>query len=85
VTSVAALPVLAATPVEALALDLVHGEVPAGVDLTGKTVVAGVVSGRDVWRTERGRALAALHAVRALGAEVSVGTSCSLLHVPYDP
>ena len=80
----AALPVLAATPVEALALDLVHGEVPAGVDLTGKTVVAGVVSGRDVWRTERGRALAALHAVRALGAEVSVGTACSLLHVPYD-
>jgi 5-methyltetrahydropteroyltriglutamate--homocysteine methyltransferase len=79
-----ALPVLAATPVEAISLDLVHGGVPAGVDLTGKTIVAGVVSGRDVWRTDRGRALAALYAVRDLGAEVSVGTSSSLLHVPYD-
>jgi 5-methyltetrahydropteroyltriglutamate--homocysteine methyltransferase len=80
----AALPVLAATPVEAIGLDLVHGAVPTGVDLSGKTVVAGVVSGRDVWRTERGPALASLYAVRDLGAEVSVGTSSSLLHVPYD-
>ncbi|MEV4806090.1 5-methyltetrahydropteroyltriglutamate--homocysteine S-methyltransferase [Nonomuraea sp. NPDC049421] len=75
-----ALPVLAGTPVEALGLDLVRGGVPA-VDLTGKTVVAGVVSGRDVWRTSQERALAALAAVRA--SRVTVSTSCSLLHVPY--
>ncbi|MGW0202921.1 5-methyltetrahydropteroyltriglutamate--homocysteine S-methyltransferase, partial [Nonomuraea sp. NPDC003201] len=76
-----ALPVLAETPVEAIGIDLVRGAVPA-LDLTGKTVVAGVVSGRDVWRTSPGRALAALGAVRA--SEVVVSTSCSLLHVPYD-
>ncbi|MBF8192501.1 5-methyltetrahydropteroyltriglutamate--homocysteine S-methyltransferase [Nonomuraea sp. K274] len=76
-----ALPVLAGTPVEAIGVDLVRGGVP-GADLTGKTVVAGVVSGRDVWRTSPERALAALGAVRA--SEVVVSTSCSLLHVPYD-
>ncbi|TDD47297.1 5-methyltetrahydropteroyltriglutamate--homocysteine S-methyltransferase [Nonomuraea terrae] len=76
-----ALPVLAATPVEALGVDLVRGGVPE-IDLTGKTVVAGVVSGRDVWRTPPERALAALGAIRA--SRVTVSTSCSLLHVPYD-
>jgi 5-methyltetrahydropteroyltriglutamate--homocysteine methyltransferase len=77
------LPALAATGVEAIGIDLVHGRVPS-VPLTGKTVVAGVVSGRDVWRTDRGAALAALYAVRDLGATVAVGTSCSLMHVPHD-
>ncbi|MEV4554977.1 5-methyltetrahydropteroyltriglutamate--homocysteine S-methyltransferase [Nonomuraea wenchangensis] len=80
----AALPALAATPVEAIGLDLVRGGVPVA-DLTGKTVVAGVVSGRDVWRTPTERALAALAALSATGAErVAVSTSCSLLHVPHD-
>ncbi|MGP3957123.1 5-methyltetrahydropteroyltriglutamate--homocysteine S-methyltransferase [Nonomuraea sp. 3N208] len=76
-----ALPVLAGTPVEAIGVDLVRGRVPV-VDLTGKTVVAGVVSGRDVWRTSPERALAALGSVRA--SQVTVSTACSLLHVPYD-
>ncbi|NUR83059.1 MAG: 5-methyltetrahydropteroyltriglutamate--homocysteine S-methyltransferase, partial [Nonomuraea sp.] len=75
-----ALPVLAGTPVEAIGVDLVRGGPVPG--LPGKTVVAGVVSGRDVWRTSTERALAALAAVRA--DRVVVGTSCSLLHVPYD-
>ncbi|MFD1938908.1 MULTISPECIES: 5-methyltetrahydropteroyltriglutamate--homocysteine S-methyltransferase [Nonomuraea] len=73
-----ALPVLAATPVEAIGVDLVRGQAPA---LPGKTVVAGVVSGRDVWRTSQARALAALRAVQA--DDVVVSTSCSLQHVPY--
>ncbi|MGW2158722.1 5-methyltetrahydropteroyltriglutamate--homocysteine S-methyltransferase [Nonomuraea sp. NPDC001699] len=75
-----ALPVLAGTPVEAIGIDLVRGG--AVTDLPGKTVVAGVVSGRDVWRTSPERALAALGGVRA--DRVTVSTSCSLLHVPYD-
>jgi 5-methyltetrahydropteroyltriglutamate--homocysteine methyltransferase len=37
-----------------------------------------------VWRTDRGSALAKLYAVRDVGASVAVGTSCSLMHVPYD-
>jgi 5-methyltetrahydropteroyltriglutamate--homocysteine methyltransferase len=76
-----ALPALRATPVEGLALDLVRGRPPAPDAVRGKVIVAGVVSGRDVWRTDVGAAVATL---RALPGEVVVGTSCSLLHVPYD-
>ncbi|MGW4641662.1 5-methyltetrahydropteroyltriglutamate--homocysteine S-methyltransferase [Sphaerisporangium sp. NPDC004334] len=85
----AALPVLAGTPVEAIGLDLVRGA--AGLDaalrtpgLAAKTVVAGVVGGREVWRTDQRRALAALLALRPAAAQVVVATSCSLLHLPYD-
>ncbi|MBP2705119.1 5-methyltetrahydropteroyltriglutamate--homocysteine S-methyltransferase [Microbispora sp. RL4-1S] len=90
-----ALPVLAATPVEAVGLDLVRGRGPKPGQrpgerdprwdvLAGTTVVAGVVSGRDVWRVDRERALAALLTVREHAEHVVVSTSCSLLHVPYD-
>ncbi|XVQ87850.1 5-methyltetrahydropteroyltriglutamate--homocysteine S-methyltransferase [Microbispora siamensis] len=79
-----ALPVLAGTPVEAVGLDLVRGTAHGVEALAGKTVVAGVVSGRDVWRTDRDRALATLLAVRERAGRVVVSTSCSLLHVPYD-
>jgi 5-methyltetrahydropteroyltriglutamate--homocysteine methyltransferase len=88
----AALPVLAATPVEAVGLDLVRGRsVWSGPDLdafgrllAGKTVVAGVVSGRDVWRTDQRQALEVLRRLRDRVGDVVVSTSCSLLHVPYD-
>jgi 5-methyltetrahydropteroyltriglutamate--homocysteine methyltransferase len=80
----AALPVLAGTPVEAIGVDLVHGGWPDPAVLAGKTVVAGVVSGRDVWRTDTALALARLRALRAAVGDVVVSTSCSLLHVPYD-
>ncbi|WP_238015790.1 5-methyltetrahydropteroyltriglutamate--homocysteine S-methyltransferase [Dactylosporangium sp. AC04546] len=74
-----ALPALAVTAVDAVALDLTHG-VPANVDLLqGKTVVGGVVSGREVWRTDLDSARALLAGANA----ASVSTSCSLLHVPY--
>ncbi|MBB5080539.1 5-methyltetrahydropteroyltriglutamate--homocysteine S-methyltransferase [Nonomuraea endophytica] len=76
-----ALPALAATPVEGIGLDLVRGSVPE-LALDGKTVFAGVVSGRDVWRTDPGRALEKLRGVRA--DRIVVSTSCSLQHVPYD-
>ncbi|HEY3501786.1 MAG TPA: 5-methyltetrahydropteroyltriglutamate--homocysteine S-methyltransferase [Actinocatenispora sp.] len=80
-----ALPVLADSPVEAVGLDLVRGGVPADVALLrDKIVVAGVVSGRDVWRTDPAVALARLAELRAVCGTVAVGTSCSLLHVPYD-
>jgi 5-methyltetrahydropteroyltriglutamate--homocysteine methyltransferase len=76
-----ALPVLAASPVEGLGLDLVRGGMPQPDAVRGKVIVAGVVSGRDVWSTDLGAALGTL---RALPGEVVVSTSCSLLHVPYD-
>ncbi|MCW6010199.1 5-methyltetrahydropteroyltriglutamate--homocysteine S-methyltransferase [Micromonospora sp. CPCC 205371] len=75
-----ALPVLAATGVEAIAVDLVRGGPIDPGAMRGKTLVAGVVSGRDVWRTDLDDALHRLQPYE----NVVVSTSCSLLHVPYD-
>jgi len=78
-----ALPVLAETPVEAIGLDLVRGSVPSGVDLNGTVVVAGVVDGHNIWRTDLDAALAKAAACEKLGGTVSVSTSTSLFHVPH--
>jgi 5-methyltetrahydropteroyltriglutamate--homocysteine methyltransferase len=78
-----AFPALAAAPIDALGVDLVRGRLP-GRPPPDKTLVAGVVSGRDVWRTDPDRALALLAPLRDQVPELAVGTSCSLLHVPYD-
>jgi 5-methyltetrahydropteroyltriglutamate--homocysteine methyltransferase len=75
-----ALPALAATGIEAIGLDLVRGGPVDPAALGGKTLVAGVVSGRDVWRTDLDAALYELSRY----PDVVVSTSCSLLHVPYD-
>ncbi|GAA4962336.1 5-methyltetrahydropteroyltriglutamate--homocysteine S-methyltransferase [Kineococcus glutinatus] len=80
------LPVLAGTDVEALALDLVRGAVPAGPvpGLETKAVLGGVVDGHNVWRADLAAALAKLEALRPLARSVAAGTSTSLLHVPHD-
>lgn len=84
-----ALPALLAAPVEALGIDLVAG--PANLDrlasagpLRGKTIVAGLVDGRNIWRTDLRRAVATGAMLRGLADHVTVATSCSLLHVPVD-
>ncbi|OQZ88620.1 5-methyltetrahydropteroyltriglutamate--homocysteine S-methyltransferase [Mycobacterium alsense] len=82
----AALAGLARTPVEAIGLDLVAGAdvALAGIpELSGKLLVAGVVDGRNVWRTDLESALARLTKLRGSGAGVAVSTSCSTMHVPY--
>lgn len=79
-------PVLAAAPVEALALDLVRGASPSpSPGLADKTIVGGVVDGRNIWRGDLGAALTGLQHLRGLGAaQVAAGTSTSLQHVPHD-
>ena len=80
---------LASSPVEGLAVDLVAGsstvdglsKVP---ELRDKTLVAGLVDGRNVWRTDLDAALSTGATLLGMAAEVAVSTSCSLLHVPYD-
>jgi 5-methyltetrahydropteroyltriglutamate--homocysteine methyltransferase len=77
---------LARTPVEAIGVDLVYGGNPAvaGVpELANKTLVAGVVDGRNVWRTDLEAALSKLATLLGSVATVAVSTSCSTLHVPY--
>lgn len=47
-----------------------------------ETLVAGIVDGRNVWRTNLDQALGTLQKLSERGP-VAVSTSCSLLHVPY--
>jgi 5-methyltetrahydropteroyltriglutamate--homocysteine methyltransferase len=84
-----ALPVLAASPVEAIGLDLVTGpgnrEALAAIGgIGGKTLVAGVVDGRNVWRADLPGALSVCASLLGLAGQLTVSTSCSLLHVPLD-
>lgn len=83
----AALPVLAATDVEAIAIDLVRGALPTEpvAGLAGKTLVGGVIDGHNVWRADLDAALTTLERLETLGAgAVAVSSSCSLFHVPHD-
>ena len=77
---------LAAAPVEAIAIDLHRGALPPVADgLAGKTLVGGVIDGRNIWRGDLDAAWSRLDALRALGAAaVAAGTSTSLQHVPHD-
>ncbi|PFG41385.1 methionine synthase (B12-independent) [Isoptericola jiangsuensis] len=81
------LALLAGTDVDAIAVDLVKGAVPTGAvpGLAGKTLVAGVVDGHNVWRADLAAKLDVVDALAGLGAGgLAVGTSTSLLHVPHD-
>ncbi|MFD5868915.1 5-methyltetrahydropteroyltriglutamate--homocysteine S-methyltransferase [Corynebacterium sp. NPDC060344] len=74
---------LAGTGVDAIGVDYVAGAAPDLSEVPESTlIVAGVVDGRNVWRTDCARALATLAEV-AQSHPVAVSTSCSLLHVPH--
>ncbi|GAA4056262.1 5-methyltetrahydropteroyltriglutamate--homocysteine S-methyltransferase [Streptomyces shaanxiensis] len=83
-------PVLAKAPVEGLALDFTESaaanlEALAAVGgLPGKRLVAGVVSGRNIWVNDLSKSLATLGTLLGLADRVDVSASCSLLHVPLD-
>ncbi|QII07615.1 5-methyltetrahydropteroyltriglutamate--homocysteine S-methyltransferase [Rhodococcoides fascians A25f] len=83
----AVLPVLASTGVEGLSIDLT---VPGTVEhvavvpaLASKHMVAGVVDGRNIWRSDLDKALATLASLLGSAGTLAVSSSCSLLHVPY--
>src|SRR6202012_1910255 len=81
-----ALPALARTPVEAIGVDLIYGSntaVASVPGLAGKTLVAGVVDGRNIWRTDMESALGKLAGLLGSAGSVAVSTSCSTLDVPY--
>jgi len=82
---------LAGLPVDAIGLDLVRGR--ENLELlrrhgapAAKSLAAGVVDGRNVWRANLESALDVLDEVSALvpPERLIVAPSCSLLHVPYD-
>ncbi|RCW45283.1 methionine synthase (B12-independent) [Halopolyspora algeriensis] len=80
---------LATAPIEAVGVDLVAGPVspdrlPGITGLRDKTLVAGLVDGRNIWRTDLDSALCTAATLLGVAGNVAVSTSCSLLHVPYD-
>jgi 5-methyltetrahydropteroyltriglutamate--homocysteine methyltransferase len=79
-----ALPILLSTPIEAIAVDLIAGNLDPDDRLAGKTVVAGLVDGRNVWRTDLRAASATATTLLGLTDRVVASTSCSLMHVPVD-
>jgi methionine synthase II (cobalamin-independent) len=84
-----ALPVLAASPVEAIGLDFVAGpgnrEALAAIGGIGvKTLVAGVIDGRSARRADLPAALSLCASLFGLAGNLIVSTSCSLLNEPLD-
>ncbi|BDN84204.1 MULTISPECIES: 5-methyltetrahydropteroyltriglutamate--homocysteine S-methyltransferase [Mycobacterium] len=85
----AALGALARTPIEAIGVDLVAGahtaiaSIVAAPELADKTLVAGIVDGRNIWRTDLQAVLSRLATLLGSAASIAVSTSCSTLHVPY--
>jgi 5-methyltetrahydropteroyltriglutamate--homocysteine methyltransferase len=78
-----ALPVLVDTPIEAIGIDLVKGDLPSGI-ATDKTLVGGVIDGHNIWRGDLEAAFASLESLRGLSPNVAVSSSTSLFHVPHD-
>jgi 5-methyltetrahydropteroyltriglutamate--homocysteine methyltransferase len=78
-----ALPVLAATPIEAIGLDLVRGSLPADFT-TDKVLVGGVIDGHNIWRGDLAAAWEKLDALKAVSPTVAVSSSTSLFHTPHD-
>ncbi|MGO8951298.1 MAG: 5-methyltetrahydropteroyltriglutamate--homocysteine S-methyltransferase [Ktedonobacterales bacterium] len=83
---------MATLPIDGIGLDLVRGREQNLALLRryglpdDKFLVAGVVDGRNIWRTDLDAALCLLQDVTTVvpADRMLVAPSCSLLHVPYD-
>ncbi len=49
----------------------------------GKTLIAGVINGKNIWKNHYGKTLSLIKELQQYCDELVLGTSCSLLHVPY--
>jgi 5-methyltetrahydropteroyltriglutamate--homocysteine methyltransferase len=79
--------VLATTPIKGMFLDFVHGNensIKALAD-AGKVVGIGIVNGRNVWVNDIEKSVEFLKGIAETydTDKILVGSSCSLLHVPY--
>ena len=71
-------------PVDAIGLDFVEGkktlELVKGGFPADKTLYAGIVNGKNIWRNNYEKSLAVLEQIPA--EKIVLTSSCSLLHVP---
>jgi len=82
-----AVEILAETPVWGIGLDFVYGQknLDAVRKLHSKRVFAGVIDGRNVWKTGIDHTLSVLNEIAEFVPKenIIVSTSCSLLHLPH--
>ena len=80
---------LTGLPFDGIGLDFIEGRKSLElVEKNGfpgdKTLFAGVLNGKNIWRNNYSASLNVLRKLKAYGAEnIVISTSCSLLHVPY--
>ncbi len=83
-----AYPWLVRLPVDTITLDLTRGETLAQIEAHGfpadKTLAAGIIDGRSVWRMRPDEVLPRLEKLRAAVPNLRLSASCSLQFVPYD-
>ncbi|WP_198305073.1 5-methyltetrahydropteroyltriglutamate--homocysteine S-methyltransferase [Arcobacter vandammei] len=81
--------VLVNTPIWALGLDFIHGaknlEALEIIKNSNKVLIAGVIDGRNIWKSNFEDKLSLLNKIAQTVSKenIIVGTSCSLLHVPF--
>lgn len=79
---------LVALDVDGIGLDFIEGKqtlslIESQGFPTDKRLFAGVVNGKNIWRNQYAKTLKLVKALEEKGVDVVIGTSCSLLHVPY--
>ena len=81
--------ILVNTPIWALGLDFIHGnknfEALEFIKNSNKVLIAGVIDGRNVWKSNFEEKIKLLEKISEVISKenIIVGTSCSLLHVPF--
>lgn len=73
---------------DAIGLDFIEGRKTAGLIFKygfpkDKTLFAGIVNGKNIWRNNYEKSLDIIRSLEHEGIQVVLATSCSLLHVPY--
>ncbi|PRM94114.1 5-methyltetrahydropteroyltriglutamate--homocysteine S-methyltransferase [Aliarcobacter cryaerophilus] len=81
--------ILVNTPIWALGLDFIHGnknlESLELIKNSNKILIAGVIDGRNIWKSNFEDKINLLNKISNVVSKenIIVGTSCSLLHVPF--
>jgi 5-methyltetrahydropteroyltriglutamate--homocysteine methyltransferase len=81
--------ILVNTPVYGIGLDFLYGEENFdSLDIIGaseKKLVAGVVDGRNIWKTDINTTIKTLETIaqKVKKENIFISSSCSLLHVPF--
>ncbi|MBR7070125.1 MAG: 5-methyltetrahydropteroyltriglutamate--homocysteine S-methyltransferase [Oxalobacter sp.] len=79
---------ICALPFDGIGLDFVEGKQTSGLIAkygfpSDKILFAGLINGKNIWRSSYADVLKTLEDLKAINPQVVLSTSCSLLHVPY--